>query len=192
MPTDSHPFSGWTIKWTDFLLRKCLGSNHHILCIVRWTTCSYLRDYSHTTYWSSGISNFLPLELPLEAVYCLVHAQKMLIFSMKQNVLLFPGLCPGLSSGWFLPVCILKVIAGGRCLEMSWANPNAHLCKQLTSSSFIRLATCFTRVFCCYCLGQSRIVAPCMALYSHHKSSPCRLPILIHLVNEKKRISLHI
>ena len=114
MPTDSNPFSGWKIWWTDFLLRECLGNNHCIPYNVRWTTCSYLCDYSNSTCWSSSISNFLPLELPLEAMHCLLQW-------CRKNV--------GGGGGW-----CAQFISTHRVSDRRWqvpgnkAKPNAHSC----------------------------------------------------------------
>ena len=39
-----------------------------------------------------------------------------------------------------------------------------------------------TRVFCCYFLGKSTVVASCRIFNSLHQSSPCWLPKPLHLV----------
>ena len=61
------------------------------------------------------------------------------------------------------------------------------LSKQLTSSHiiFYTVVTWNTRVISCYCLGQSMVDA----IHSLDQSTPCRLPIRLHLGNGTRRSS---
>lgn len=46
----------------------------------------------------------------------------------------------------------------------------------------IQMITWCARVICCYCLSQSRIVAPHRVFHSLHQSSPSWFPEPLHLV----------